>query len=76
MQRYYPIKWSDTATCGGFYANSLVRGAWRLSGGSAKGGDDIVRCVEHFPYEADSKQKSCDEDSPTGGRSFIEEALL
>lgn len=64
------------ATCGGFYANSLVRGAWRLSGGSAKGGDDIVRCVEHFPYEADSKHKSCHEDSPTGGRSFIEEALL
>ncbi|CAJ1379827.1 unnamed protein product [Effrenium voratum] len=37
------------AACGGFYANSLVRGAWRLSGGSAKGGDDIVRCVEHAP---------------------------
>ncbi|CAE7323810.1 unnamed protein product [Symbiodinium natans] len=35
------------AACGGFYANSLVRGAWRLSGGKAKGGDDIVRCVEH-----------------------------
>ncbi|CAK9014609.1 unnamed protein product [Durusdinium trenchii] len=35
------------AACGGFYANSLVRGAWRLSGGPAKGGDGIVRCVEH-----------------------------
>eukprot|EP00439_Symbiodinium_sp_Y106_P068533 s2747_g11.t1 len=34
------------AACGGFYANSLVRGAWRLSGGKAKGGDDIVRCAE------------------------------
>jgi hypothetical protein len=32
--------------CGGFHANSLVRGAMRLSG-RAKGGDGLVRCVEH-----------------------------
>jgi len=37
------------ATCGGLHAESLVRGAWRLSGGKAKGGDDLVRCVEHYP---------------------------
>jgi len=34
-------------TCGGFHANSLIRGAMRLSGGKAKGGDDMVRCVDH-----------------------------
>jgi len=33
--------------CGGFHANSLIKGAWRLSGGKAKGGDDLVRCVDH-----------------------------
>lgn len=32
--------------CGGFHATSLVRGAMRLSG-RAKGGDGLVRCVEH-----------------------------
>lgn len=37
------------ATCGGLHAESLLRGAWRLSGGKAKGGDDLVRCVEHYP---------------------------
>ena len=63
------------ATCGGFYANSLVRGAWRLSGGSAKGGDDIVRCVEHFPHEADTKvsEKNTCEDMPPG---CVDQALL
>jgi len=34
-------------TCGGLQANSLIRGAWRLSGGKAKGGEDLVRVVEH-----------------------------
>eukprot|EP00930_Biecheleria_cincta_P010655 TRINITY_DN1128_c0_g1_i2.p1 TRINITY_DN1128_c0_g1~~TRINITY_DN1128_c0_g1_i2.p1 ORF type:complete len:385 (+),score=73.12 TRINITY_DN1128_c0_g1_i2:30-1157(+) len=36
-------------TAGGFHANSLIKGAWRLSGGKAKGGDDLVRCVEYDP---------------------------
>jgi len=43
------------AVCGGFHASSLVRGASRLSGSKAKGGDDLVRCVEHQP-ETDAKQ--------------------
>lgn len=37
------------AAAGGLHANSVVRGVWRLSGGKAKGGDDLVRCVEHKP---------------------------
>lgn len=37
------------AACGGLHANSLARGAWRLTGGKAKGGDDLVRCIEHRP---------------------------
>uniref|UniRef100_A0A7S4SRK2 Uncharacterized protein n=1 Tax=Alexandrium monilatum TaxID=311494 RepID=A0A7S4SRK2_9DINO len=42
------------AACGGYHANSLVRGAWRLSGAKAKGGDDLVRCVEHKPDMAEA----------------------
>eukprot|EP00438_Fugacium_kawagutii_P031111 Skav214917 [mRNA] locus=scaffold2073:85523:86239:- [translate_table: standard] len=61
------------ATCGGFYANSLVRGAWRLSGGSAKGGDDIVRCVEHGPNDSKIPSESTGR-SPT--ERCFEEALL
>jgi len=35
------------AACGGAHAASFARGMWRMSGGSAHGGDDLVRCVEH-----------------------------
>lgn len=37
------------AAAGGLQANSMVRGALRLSGSQAKGGDDLVRCVEYTP---------------------------
>lgn len=48
------------AACGGIHANSLVRGALRLSGSQAKGGDDLVRVVEH--------QRPV---SPTGGGCHV-----
>merc|ERR1712066_362455 len=35
------------AACGGLHADSFARGMLRLSGNKAKGGDDLVRCVEH-----------------------------
>jgi len=37
------------AACGGYHATSFVRGSARLAGSKAKGGDDLVRCVEHQP---------------------------
>jgi len=46
------------AACGGLHANSLVRGAWRLSGAKAKGGEDLVRCVEHRPEGAEDLDSS------------------
>jgi len=45
------------AVCGGFHAESLLRGASRLTGSKAKGGDDLVRCVEH-QGEANAEQAS------------------
>lgn len=37
------------AGVGGLHANSFARGAFRLSGSKARGGDDLVRCIEHKP---------------------------
>jgi hypothetical protein len=37
------------AACGGLHATSFSRGAFRLTGSKAKGGDDLVRCIEHKP---------------------------
>merc|ERR1712232_1427 len=42
------------AAAGGMHANSLMTGALRLSGGKAKGGDDLVRCVEYKKPSAES----------------------
>mmetsp|Transcript_67733 Transcript_67733/g.141574 ORF Transcript_67733/g.141574 Transcript_67733/m.141574 type:complete len:215 (-) Transcript_67733:384-1028(-) len=43
------------AAAGGFQASSLIRGSLRLSGTQAKGGDDLVRCVEHAPSSAENR---------------------
>lgn len=39
------------AGIGGFQAQSFSRGLLAMTGGRAKGGDDLVRCVEHKPRE-------------------------
>lgn len=56
------------AACGGLQANSLARGVLRLSGGCAKGGDDLVRCIEHhqdeIQDEARRPQSECISEEP------------
>lgn len=37
------------AAAGGLHASSFSQGIMKLSGGRAKGGDDLVRCIEHKP---------------------------
>lgn len=50
------------AAAGGLHANSLVRGALRLSGSQAKGGDNLVRCVEHQPASETSRGNVANEE--------------
>mmetsp|Transcript_75314 Transcript_75314/g.140432 ORF Transcript_75314/g.140432 Transcript_75314/m.140432 type:complete len:400 (+) Transcript_75314:32-1231(+) len=42
------------ATCGGLHANSFATGMLRLTGGKARGGDDLVRCIEHKSPETEN----------------------
>lgn len=42
------------AMAAGHHASSLVKGSLRLTGSQARGGDDLVRCVEHGPGSADA----------------------
>eukprot|EP00929_Paragymnodinium_shiwhaense_P051572 TRINITY_DN25933_c0_g1_i1.p1 TRINITY_DN25933_c0_g1~~TRINITY_DN25933_c0_g1_i1.p1 ORF type:complete len:420 (-),score=66.85 TRINITY_DN25933_c0_g1_i1:130-1389(-) len=50
------------AAAGGIHANSLWGGAMRLSGGRAKGGDDLVKCVEHKPRGQELTQEQAAQD--------------
>lgn len=77
------------AAAGGLHASSLIRGAIRLSGGKQKGGDDLVRCVEHLPQEGgsdlpqptthsqgDAARSACMDSHPSEAPLCDEEALL
>uniref|UniRef100_A0A7S1F822 Uncharacterized protein n=1 Tax=Noctiluca scintillans TaxID=2966 RepID=A0A7S1F822_NOCSC len=47
------------AAMGGFQATSFASGMLRLAGNKAKGGDDLVRCVEHLPSDPVIEEAEC-----------------
>lgn len=57
------------AAAGGMHASSFARGAFRLSGSKARGGDDLVRCIEHKPMN-NSAQVAAPADLPAPAPTF------
>mmetsp|Transcript_5844 Transcript_5844/g.13936 ORF Transcript_5844/g.13936 Transcript_5844/m.13936 type:complete len:393 (-) Transcript_5844:82-1260(-) len=64
------------ATCGGLHANSFATGMLRLTGGKARGGDDLVRCIEHKIADTENMENILPAQVCAGGTDDAPEDLL